>query len=122
MNIYFDSVKSKTTYDIVKDQKIKIKAEEWKDICIYEQQICKISFRLTSLNTIPESFVEIVVISEDDNKSKDSTFPTVAIVILVILIVFAAIAIAIAIYLRNKKEKDFLKEVSDMPQEKGSLL
>ena len=122
MNIYFDSVKSKTTYDIVKDQKIKIKAEEWKDICIYEQQICKISFRLTSLNTIPESFVEIVVISEDDNKSKDSTFPTVAIVILVILIVFAAIAISIAIYLRNKKEKDFLKEVSDMPQEKGSLL
>ena len=122
MNIYFDSVKSIKKYNITKDQKIKIKHDEWKDICIYEQQICKISFRLTSLNTIPESFVEIVVISEDDNKSKDTKMPTVAIIILVILIVFAGIAVAIAIYLRNKKNEDLLKEAGDMPETKGSLL
>ena len=122
MNIYFDSVKSKTIYDIKKDKKIVVKAEEWKNICIYEQQICKISFRLTSLNTIEESFVEVVVISEDDNKSKSPISASMAVGILFIIIGIIGIIIAIAFYLRYKKRKDLLKEVAEIPETKGSLL
>ena len=133
MKIYFDNVQSNNIYEINSNSNYIIEAKEWKDICIYDQQICKISFRLTSKNIIQESFVEIEVNSDDDNKyeneeeeeEKDNDKGKSKILFIIIPIIIIAIIIPVVIIfiiLKKKKKTDFKKDIEEIPENKGLTL
>ena len=132
INIFINNIELEQKLIITSNKTKKIDYNDWKDICINEQQICKISFNITSNNSEQDSILEIYINKKEEekddgenesesdeeekdtnNKKKKKKNKTVLIVFLVILCVILLIIIFFlkltCIKMNNKLEEEVTK-------------
>ena len=143
INIFINNIELGQKFIIESNKTKKIEYNDWKNICINEQQICKISFNIISNDLEQDSFLEIFINqkeeekeedgedyendeeeNESNNKKKKKKNKTVLVVFLiilcVILLIITAFLILVCIKINNKLEEE-IKKISFINEDEKEL-
>ena len=115
MFLFLEEKESKKIYGINSTQSILIEKNEWKDICQYAQQICKISFLLINQDIEKESIIEIIInenIKKEKSESKLNTILFIVIPIAALIIII----IIILLIIKYKKNRNIQEEIEKVPE------
>ena len=141
INIFINDIELEQKLNITSNKTKKLDYNDWKDICINEQQICKISFNIIANNSEQDSFLEIYINKKEEEKDdgenendeeeketnnknkkkKDKTVLVVFFVILCVIVVIITLFLILTCIKMNNKLEEEVKKISFIDADEKEL-